>query len=149
VTSGERSSGPVDALLLLSFGGPEGPDDVLPFLERVTGGRGVPRERLLEVAEHYAHFGGVSPLNARNRELVGRIRAALADAGIDSAVYYTTPLHLQPALRFLGYEPGSLPATEEAAAENFSVPLWPGIPVEAQERVVDAVRSAVAVAYGR
>jgi dTDP-4-amino-4,6-dideoxygalactose transaminase len=79
----------------------------------------------------------------------GRIRAALADAGIDSAVYYTTPLHLQPALRFLGYEPGSLPATEEAAAENFSVPLWPGIPVEAQERVVDAVRSAVAVAYGR
>jgi dTDP-4-amino-4,6-dideoxygalactose transaminase len=74
-----------------------------------------------------------------------RIRAALTEAGIDSAVYYTTPLHLQPALRFLGYEPGSLPATEEAAAENFSVPLWPGIPVEAQERVVETVRSAVAV----
>jgi ferrochelatase len=88
VTSGERSSGPVDALLLLSFGGPEGPDDVLPFLERVTGGRGVPRERLLEVAEHYAHFGGVSPLNARNRELVGRIRAALADAGLALPVYF-------------------------------------------------------------
>jgi dTDP-4-amino-4,6-dideoxygalactose transaminase len=74
-----------------------------------------------------------------------RIRAALAEAGIDSATYYTTPLHLQPALRFLGYEPGSLPATEEAAAENFSVPLWPGIPAAAQERVVDAVRSAVGV----
>ena len=71
------------------------------------------------------------------------IRAALTEAGIASATYYTTPLHLQPALRFLGYEPGSLPETERVAQENFSVPLWPGIPVEAQERVVDAVRSAV------
>ena len=67
------------------------------------------------------------------------IRAALTEAGIASAAYYTTPLHLQPALRFLGYEPGSLPETERAALENFSVPLWPGIPVDAQERVVDAV----------
>jgi dTDP-4-amino-4,6-dideoxygalactose transaminase len=74
------------------------------------------------------------------------IRAALTEAGIASAVYYTTPLHLQPALRFLGYEPGSLLETERVAPENFSVPLWPGIPVEAQERVVDAVRSAVGVA---
>jgi dTDP-4-amino-4,6-dideoxygalactose transaminase len=74
-----------------------------------------------------------------------RIRAALADAGIASGAYYTTPLHLQPALRFLGYEPGSLPETERAAQENFSVPLWPGIPVEVQERVVDVVRSAVGV----
>jgi dTDP-4-amino-4,6-dideoxygalactose transaminase len=73
------------------------------------------------------------------------IRAALTEAGIASATYYTTPLHLQPALRFLGYEPGSLPETERVAAENFSVPLWPGIPVEAQERVVDAVRAAVGV----
>ncbi len=56
-----------DALLLLSFGGPEGPDDVMPFLENVTRGRGVPHERLLEVAEHYQHFGGVSPINAHNR----------------------------------------------------------------------------------
>ncbi|HEY5058033.1 MAG TPA: DegT/DnrJ/EryC1/StrS family aminotransferase [Gaiellaceae bacterium] len=71
------------------------------------------------------------------------IRAALTEAGIASATYYTTPLHLQPALRFLGYEAGSLPETERVAQENFSVPLWPGIPVEAQERVVDAVRSAV------
>jgi dTDP-4-amino-4,6-dideoxygalactose transaminase len=71
------------------------------------------------------------------------IRAALTEAGIASATYYTTPLHLQPALRHLGYEPGSLPATEQAGAENFSVPLWPGMPVEAQERVVDVVRSAV------
>jgi dTDP-4-amino-4,6-dideoxygalactose transaminase len=73
------------------------------------------------------------------------IRAALSEAGIASAVYYTTPLHLQPALHFLGYEPGSLPETERAAQDNFSVPLWPGIPVEAQERVVEAVRSAVSV----
>jgi dTDP-4-amino-4,6-dideoxygalactose transaminase len=71
------------------------------------------------------------------------IREALTEAGIASATYYTTPLHLQPSLRHLGHEPGSLPATELAAAENFSVPLWPGIPAEAQERVVDVVRSAV------
>jgi dTDP-4-amino-4,6-dideoxygalactose transaminase len=56
-----------------------------------------------------------------------------------------TPLHLQPALRFLGYQPGSLPETERAARENFSVPLWPGIPREIQERVVDTVRAAVGV----
>jgi dTDP-4-amino-4,6-dideoxygalactose transaminase len=74
-----------------------------------------------------------------------RITAALKDAGIGTATYYTTPLHLQPALRYLGYEPGSLPETERAAEENFSVPLWPGIPVEAQERVVDVVRSSVGV----
>jgi len=77
-----------DALLLLSFGGPEGPDDVLPFLEGVTRGRGIPRERLLEVAAHYEHFGGVSPLNARNRELISRIRDALAAAGLELPVYF-------------------------------------------------------------
>ena len=75
-----------------------------------------------------------------------RIVAALKDAQIGTATYYVTPLHLQPALHFLGWEPGSLPETERAARENFSVPLWPGIPVEAQERVVDVVRSAVGVA---
>jgi dTDP-4-amino-4,6-dideoxygalactose transaminase len=77
-----------------------------------------------------------------------RIRAALSEAGIASATYYTTPLHLQPSLRYLGYEPGSLPASEQAGAENFSVPLWPGIPAEAQERVVEVVRAAVGVASG-
>ena len=70
-------STPYDALLLLSFGGPEGPDDVLPFLENVVRGRGVPRERLLEVAEHYQHFGGVSPINEQNRALLAAIRAEL------------------------------------------------------------------------
>jgi dTDP-4-amino-4,6-dideoxygalactose transaminase len=77
-----------------------------------------------------------------------KIRTALAEAGVASATYYTTPLHLQPALRYLGYEPGSLPATEHAAAENFSLPLWPAIPAEAQERVVEVVRAAVGVTTG-
>ncbi len=77
-----------------------------------------------------------------------RIREALTEADIASAVYYTTPLHLQPAMRFLGWKPGSLPETERAAQENFSVPLWPGIPAEVQERVVAAVRSAVGVGVG-
>ncbi|MDT7659354.1 MAG: protoporphyrin/coproporphyrin ferrochelatase [Pseudonocardiales bacterium] len=86
---GADSSGrPVDALLVLSFGGPEGPRDVLPFLERATAGRGVPRERLLEVAKHYDHFDGVSPLNARNRELIERVRAELAEQGIALPVYF-------------------------------------------------------------
>src|SRR6266436_4575854 len=75
-----------------------------------------------------------------------RIRAALVEAGIGTATYYVTPLHLQPAMRFLGNEPGSLPETERAALENFSVPLWPTISVEQQELVVDVVRSAVGVA---
>jgi dTDP-4-amino-4,6-dideoxygalactose transaminase len=77
-----------------------------------------------------------------------RIQQALSEADIASAVYYTTPLHLQPALRFLGWQPGSLPETERAAGENFSVPLWPGIPVEVQERVVETVRAAVGVGVG-
>jgi ferrochelatase len=68
------SHGPVDALLVLSFGGPEGLDEIRPFLENVVRGRGVPPERLDAVEEHYRHFGGVSPLNARNRELIAAVR---------------------------------------------------------------------------
>ncbi|KRD20412.1 ferrochelatase [Mycobacterium sp. Root265] len=64
-----------DALLLLSFGGPEGPEQVMPFLENVTRGRGIPRERLEAVAEHYLHFGGVSPINGINRALIEQIEA--------------------------------------------------------------------------
>jgi dTDP-4-amino-4,6-dideoxygalactose transaminase len=75
-----------------------------------------------------------------------RIRAALEEAEIGTGVYYTTPSHLQPAMRFLGYQPGSLPETERVARENFSVPLWAGIDAATQERVVDVVRSAAAVA---
>jgi ferrochelatase len=66
-----------DAVLLVSFGGPEGPDDVMPFLRNVVRGRGVPDERLAEVAEHYHHFGGVSPINAQNRELMAALRPGL------------------------------------------------------------------------
>lgn len=77
-----------DALLLLSFGGPEGPDEVMPFLENVTRGRGIPRERLESVAEHYLHFGGVSPINGINRALVAQIRAELAARGENLPVYF-------------------------------------------------------------
>jgi dTDP-3-amino-3,4,6-trideoxy-alpha-D-glucose transaminase len=75
-----------------------------------------------------------------------RIRSALNDAAIGSAVYYTTPLHLQPALAYLGYGRGSLPVTEQLALDNFSVPLWAGIDAEAQERVVAVVQAAAPVA---
>jgi dTDP-4-amino-4,6-dideoxygalactose transaminase len=72
-----------------------------------------------------------------------RIASALREAGIASAAYYVTPLHLQPAMRRFGWEPGSLPETERAAAENLALPLWGGITADVQERVVDAIRSAV------
>ncbi len=81
-------SGNIDALLLLSFGGPEGPEQVMPFLENVTRGRGIPRERLASVAEHYLHFGGVSPINGINRALIEVIRAELAARGEDLPVYF-------------------------------------------------------------
>jgi ferrochelatase len=77
-----------EALLVLSFGGPEGPEDVLPFLENVTRGRGIPRERLEEVAEHYHHFGGVSPINDQNKALIAAIEAELVSAGVDLPVYW-------------------------------------------------------------
>ena len=75
-----------------------------------------------------------------------RIRAALTEAGIGSAVYYTRPLHLQPALAYLGYTHGSLPVTEQLAEDTFSLPLWAGIPAEAQERIVSVVQAAAPVA---
>lgn len=77
-----------DAVLLLSFGGPEAPEQVRPFLENVTRGRGVPRERLDEVAEHYLHFGGVSPINGINRDLIKQIHTELIAGGRDLPVYF-------------------------------------------------------------
>ena len=77
-----------DALLVISFGGPEGPDDVMPFLENVLRGKNVPHERMLEVAEHYQHFDGVSPINAQNRELIAAIKQELASHEIDLPVYW-------------------------------------------------------------
>src|SRR5690242_19600668 len=77
-----------DAVLLLSFGGPEGVDQVMPFLENVTRGRGIPRERLESVAEHYLHFDGVSPINGINRALIDQLRAELAERGNELPVYF-------------------------------------------------------------
>ena len=76
-----------DAVLIVSFGGPEGRDDVLPFLENVLRGRGVPRERLLEVAEHYHHFDGISPLNAQNRALIAALGQELKVNGPQLPIY--------------------------------------------------------------
>lgn len=84
----EGLAAPYDALLLLSFGGPEGPDDVVPFLENVTRGRGIPRERLKEVGQHYFGFGGVSPINGQNRELLDALRKDFAEHGLDLPVYW-------------------------------------------------------------
>jgi protoporphyrin/coproporphyrin ferrochelatase len=81
-------STPYDALLLVSFGGPEKPEDVLPFLENVTRGRDVPPERLEEVAEHYFLFGGKSPINDQNRAFIDAIEEDFDSAGLDIPVYW-------------------------------------------------------------
>ncbi len=84
-----ESPSPVyDAILIVSFGGPEGPDDVLPFLENVTRGRNIPRARLLEVAEHYQRFGGVSPLNAEIRAMLASLVQELNAHGPRLSVYW-------------------------------------------------------------
>jgi protoporphyrin/coproporphyrin ferrochelatase len=77
-----------DAFLLVSFGGPEGPDDVMPFLRNVTRGRGVPEARLAAVAEHYYAFGGVSPINQQCRDLLAAVRADFAASGLSLPVYW-------------------------------------------------------------
>lgn len=79
---------PYDAVLLVSFGGPEGQDDVLPFLRNVTRGRGIPDERLEEVSHHYRAFGGISPINAQNRALQAALRAELDTRGLDLPVLW-------------------------------------------------------------
>jgi ferrochelatase len=79
---------PYDAILFVSFGGPEGPRDVIPFLENVLRGRSVPRERMLEVAEHYQHFGGISPLNAQVRDLIEAVRTELDEHRIGLPIYW-------------------------------------------------------------
>ncbi|HEY8317631.1 MAG TPA: ferrochelatase [Amnibacterium sp.] len=86
----EHTEAPVayDGILLASFGGPEGQDDVIPFLRNVTRGRGIPDERLEEVAHHYRAFDGVSPINQQNRELKAALEAELAARGIDLPVYW-------------------------------------------------------------
>lgn len=73
-----------DAIMLLSYGGPNGPEDVLPFMRNATRGQGIPDERLLQVAAHYKRFGGVSPINACNRRLIADLSTELAHRGRES-----------------------------------------------------------------
>ncbi|WP_084039356.1 ferrochelatase [Demequina sp. NBRC 110053] len=77
-----------DCILLAGFGGPEGQDDVIPYLRNVTAGRGVPDERLEEVSHHYRHFGGVSPINQQNRDLKAALEAEIASRGLGLPVYW-------------------------------------------------------------
>jgi len=77
-----------DAILVTSFGGPEHPEEVMPFLENVLRGKNVPRERMLEVAEHYYHFGGKSPINDQNRQLIAALEAELAEHGPRLPIYW-------------------------------------------------------------
>ncbi len=77
-----------EAILVVSFGGPEGPDDVIPFLENVLRGKDVPRDRMLAVARHYDYFGGVSPLNAQNRVLVAALQRELDSHGPQLPVFW-------------------------------------------------------------
>jgi ferrochelatase len=79
---------PYDAVLFVAFGGPEGRDDVMPFLENVLRGRNIPRERMLEVAEHYYHFGGVSPINGQVRDLIAAVREDFAANGVTLPIYW-------------------------------------------------------------
>lgn len=77
-----------DAILFMSFGGPEKPDDVVPFLENVTRGRGIPKERLAEVGQHYYQFGGKSPINEQNLALIEALKQELAENGPDLPIYF-------------------------------------------------------------
>lgn len=85
---GDNMAEPYQALLFVSFGGPEGPDDVIPFLKNVLRGRNVPEARMLEVAEHYNHFGGVSPINEQNRQLIAALEREFADNGPALPIYW-------------------------------------------------------------
>jgi dTDP-4-amino-4,6-dideoxygalactose transaminase len=124
------------------------------FLPRLTGWNEARREaaaryaelglgELVELpAEQPGHVYHMYVVRSSRR---AEIAAALGEAGIACASYYVTPLHLQPALRYLGVAEGSLPETERAAAENLALPMWGGITREQQERVVEAVRAAAGV----
>ena len=88
-----------DALLVVSFGGPEGPEDVIPFLENVLRGKNVPRQRMLQVAEHYQHFGGISPINGQNRALIAALKTELAEHQIELPIYWGCLLYTSPSPR--------------------------------------------------
>lgn len=88
IAEGSGSRPEYDAILVIGFGGPEKPEDVMPFLENVTRGRNIPRERLEEVAEHYHHFGGVSPINAQVRALIDDLGPELRRHGVTVPIYW-------------------------------------------------------------
>jgi len=124
------------------------------FLPRLTGWNDARREAAARYAElglgEHVELPAEQPGHVYHLYVVrsarrAEIAAALGEAGIACASYYVTPLHLQPALRYLGVEEGSLPETERAAAENLALPMWGGITREQQERVVEAVRAAAGV----
>ena len=140
---GTSGHGRVDALLLLSFGGPEGQEDVIPFLENVTRGRGIPRERLEEVATHYRHLGGRSPINDLNREIIANVEAELAARGRDLPVYFGnrnwTPMAEETARR--------MAADGIRSAAVFATSAWGGYSGCAQyqediARVLDSIADA-------
>src|SRR5215210_9363336 len=87
-TSNAEPLDPYDAIMLVSFGGPEAPEDVLPFLENVTRGRGIPRERLTEVGEHYHLFGGRSPINDQCRTLLAALAEEFSRRGLSVPLYW-------------------------------------------------------------
>ncbi|MFT3715203.1 MAG: ferrochelatase [Gordonia sp. (in: high G+C Gram-positive bacteria)] len=91
MSSAQNSSAPAErfgALLFLSFGGPDGPDDVMPFLRNVTRGRDIPDARLEAVAEHYYHFGGISPINRLNRDMISALQAEFRNRGTDIEIFF-------------------------------------------------------------
>ena len=114
---------PYDAVLLVSFGGPEAPEDVVPFLENVTRGRGIPRERLEEVGAHYHLFGGRSPINDQNREFIAAVRADLDAAGIDVPIYWGNRNCSEPSPSRASAPPNRLPTPGSSSG-----PIGPGCP---------------------
>ena len=136
-TTDKVSLDPYDAVLLVSFGGPERPEDVVPFLENVTRGRGIPRERLAEVGEHYFLFGGKSPINDQCRELLAALRTELDRRGIDQPLFWGNrnwDPYLTDVARRLDAE-GSPPG---GGADHQRVPLvllLPAVPREPLRRL--------------
>jgi len=156
-----------DALLIVSFGGPEAHDDVIPFLENVLRGRNVPRERLLEVAYHYYHFDGRSPINAQNRALIEALRPAVDlpiywgnrnwhpfladavrqmwDAGVRRAIAFTTSAFgsYSGCRQYLENIASSRATVGEHVPEIVKIPPFSGHPLFVQA-MTDRVRTALA-----
>ena len=109
-----------DALLLVSFGGPERREDVIPFLENVLRGRNVPRERMLAVAEHYYHFDGKTPINDQNRALSAAVRLAACSRAGPSGIAEASSAAVMTRYRFEALEPPLRPEVVPSALDNIS-----------------------------